>query len=575
MYVCVWKSLSRLVTLALVALLPVALGAQVVSAVKQSPGVETPPKWNLFLGYSFLSPHGSVNGSPDPRAKLPAHYHHVTLGGDVSGSYFFGRHLGVTVETGFHEWGVQNEKPAGWDGTQGNNDGFTTLAAGVVLRDVRGAWTPFVHATGGGALVDGPAHNYYTWGPVVTGGGGLDYNTPLFNHHLALRLFQVDYEYMHVNYGAKLGGSVSINAARLSTGVVFPASGVQPKNVTLVCSASPASIYPDDPVTVTAVADNLNPKQNVVYTWSGSGVTGNGSTAQVTTGSLSPGTQTVLCGVKEGKAGKEGAKPWQVANASATYTVKSFEPPTISCSANPSTLKPGEPSTVTAIGVSPQNRPLTYTYSATAGSISGNGATTTYSSVGAPTGGVGITCTATDDRGQSASASTAVTITAPYVPPVPHTQTLCTIGFGTDPQRPTRVNNEAKACLDEVALDLQKQSDAKVVVVGTANAKEKAKMAKLQQAALKNKHVKVEDYAAQRAVNTKNYLVTEKGIDASRVIVSTSTADDQSVEDYLVPAGANFSADVAGTHPVDETTVKAEVRKPLPPKHAAHKKAVK
>ena len=573
MFACVWKSLSRFVALAFVALLPVALGAQVVSTVKQAPGLEPPPKWNLFLGYSYLSPHGSVNGSPDRRAELPAYFHHVTLGGDVSGSYFLGRHLGVTAEIGIHEWGVQNQKPTGHDGTQGNNDGFTTLASGVVLRDVRGAWTPFVHALGGAAFVDGPAHNYFTWGPDVTAGGGLDYNTPLFNHRLAVRLFQVDYEYMHVDYGARIGGSVGINAVRLSTGIVFPAVGAQQKQVTLVCSATPSSVYPGDPVTVTAVAENLNPKLNAIYTWSGSGVTGSGSTAQMATGSLASGTQTVLCGVKEGKPGKEGLQPWQVADASATYTVKPFEPPTISCSANPSTLKPGELSTVTAIGVSPQNRPLTYTYSATAGSISGNGATAAYSSVGAPTGGVGITCTAKDDKGQSASAATAVTITAPYVPPVPHTQTLCTIGFGTDPQHPTRVNNEAKACLDEVALDLQKQSDAKVVVVGTATAKEKAKMAKQQKAALKNKHVKVEDYAAQRAVNTKNYLVTEKGIDPSRVIVVTSTADDQSVEDYLVPSGASFSADVAGTRPVDEAAVKAEVRKPLPVKQAAHKKA--
>ena len=35
------------------------------------------------------------------------------------------------------------------------------------------------------------------------------------------------------------------------------------------------------------------------------------------------------------------------------------------------------------------------------------------------------------------------------------------------------------------------------------------------------------DLAAERAVNTKDYLVTEKGIDASRVIVATGTADGQ------------------------------------------------
>ena len=37
---------------------------------------------------------------------------------------------------------------------------------------------------------------------------------------------------------------------------------------------------------------------------------------------------------------------------------------------------------------------------------------------------------------------------------------------GRDKKRPTRVDNEAKACLDEVALDLQRQADAKAVVVG-------------------------------------------------------------------------------------------------------------
>ena len=68
-------------------------------------------------------------------------------------------------------------------------------------------------------------------------------------------------------------------------------------------------------------------------------------------------------------------------------------------------------------------------------------------------------------------------------------------------------------------------------------------------------------------MNTKNYLVTEKGIDPSRVSVMTTTTDGQKVEDYLVPAGANFGNDVQGTTPVDETSVKPEVRKPLPQRH--------
>jgi len=56
-----------------------------------------------------------------------------------------------------------------------------------------------------------------------------------------------------------------------------------------------------------------------------------------------------------------------------------------------------------------------------------------------------------------------------------------------------------------------------------------------QKAALRNKHITVEDTAAERAVNAKQYLVTEKGIDAARVSVATSAANGQTVEDYLVP----------------------------------------
>src|SRR5208337_1218991 len=124
-------------------------------------------------------------------------------------------------------------------------------------------------------------------------------------------------------------------------------------------------------------------------------------------------------------------------------------------------------------------------YLAAAGSINGSGGTATFSSTGAPTGSVNITCNVSDDKGQTASANTTVTITAPYVPPAPHTQALCSISFATDKKRPTRVDNEAKACLDEVALDLQKQADAKAVVVGQSDEKEKAKTAKEQKAALK------------------------------------------------------------------------------------------
>ena len=396
-------------------------------------------------------------------------------------------------------------------------------------------------------------------------GGGV--NLPIAKR-IDLRLIEADY------IMTKLPNNVDNlqNDARLSAGLVFRFGVSAPAVVTVGCSASPASIYAGDPVTVTATAGGLDPKLNAIYSWSGDGVTGNGTTATVATGSLAPGTYTVNCGVKEGKAGKEGLKPWQVANASTTFTVKAFEPPTISCSANPSTIMPGGTSTITSVGMSPQNRPLTYSYSASGGSISGSGTTGTFSSAGAATGAVGITCNVSDDKGHSATANTTVTIQAPPPPPQPHAQALCSLSFSTDIKRPTRVDNEAKACLDQVALNLKQQSDAKLVIVGESNVKEKAETAKQQKLAAHRKHMTVKVDADQRAVNAKDYLVADQGIDASRISVATGTTDGQTVEDYLVPAGANFSSDVSGTTPVDESAVKAETRKPLPTRHRAARK---
>jgi outer membrane protein OmpA-like peptidoglycan-associated protein len=335
--------------------------------------------------------------------------------------------------------------------------------------------------------------------------------------------------------------------------------------VTLACQASPPAIFPGEPVAATATPGALDTRKkiNVIYGWSGDGVTGSGTTATVNTASLAPGSYTVKGTIKEGKAGKEGLKPGQSAECTASFTVKEFEPPTLGCSASPTSIKPGDSSTVTASGVSPQSRPLTYTYAVASGAISGNGTTAAFSSTGAPTGSVAITCNVADDKGHTATAGTSVTILAPYVPPTPHVQTLSSISFDRDKKRPVRVDNEAKATLDAVALSLQQQPDAKLVLVGNATAEEK-------NPPKRHKHAKVIDFAAQRAVDVKAYLVTEKGIDAARVTVATGSADTPTVESYLVPAGASFATDVPGTTPVDETAVKPEERKPLDERHSHH-----
>jgi hypothetical protein len=188
-----------------------------------------------------------------------------------------------------------------------------------------------------------------------------------------------------------------------------------PKNalapVTLSCAIGPSSsTFPGDPLIITATAGSLDPTLTTTYTWSGPGVTGNGNTATVATGSLSQGTYTATATVTETRPSEPTPKLNHTATCSASFTVRDFESPTLNCIANPTDLQPGETSTITAVGVSPQNRPLTYTYSTTSGSISGDGYTATYSSAGAPTGAVGITCNVSDDKGHTVTANTIVTI---------------------------------------------------------------------------------------------------------------------------------------------------------------------
>jgi len=367
----------------------------------------------------------------------------------------------------------------------------------------------------------------------------------------------------------------SICLSLMAMGFAFVAVGckkVQP--ITLTCNAAPPAIYPGEQVTASATAGSVSMKKNidVIYSWSGDGVAGNGSTATVATDTLNPGSYTAKAQVKEGKKGKEGLKSGETAECSASFTVKEFEPLTVSCLANPSTVKPGDTSTITCTGTSPQNRPLAYTFSTTAGTISGVGPTATFSSTGAPTGQVGITCNVADDKNHTASADTSVTIVAPLSPPVPHVEALCSLSFARDSKRPTRVDNEAKACLDQIALDLKQHPDASGVVVADSSAKEKQITAKEEKVTVSHKHSKVEHFDQQRAVNVKDYLVNDQGIDSSRIGVATGAGDDQNVQNYLVPTGATLANEVQGTTAVDETGVKPQGRKPLPERH--HRKAI-
>ena len=197
MYTRVTKSVSRVVVLAVAALIPVALAAQVAPSAKGSPPQNDAPKWDIFVGYSFFAPNDTVHVLQIDGEVLPFDFNVEKKGLAESFSYFYSRHWGIQFESGQHDLFTNSGSS-----TQGSsNSGILTMEPGLIYRSPHKYITPFVHALVGGVYVDGPDHEPYTWGWGMTAGGGLDYNTPWFNHHLSIRFIQADYEHLHADSG--------------------------------------------------------------------------------------------------------------------------------------------------------------------------------------------------------------------------------------------------------------------------------------------------------------------------------------------------------------------------------------
>ncbi len=349
-----------------------------------------------------------------------------------------------------------------------------------------GRSTQWVDGLGGGRIILplSKKASVTVAGDAGAGGSTLDYQAlGLLNLNLTPKLgLAVGYRYLFENYRPTTNDFVfnpTISGAIAGFGYNF--GGKPPAPLTLSCAAAPSGVPEASIDTQAANPGGLNPKQNAVYTWNGEGVTGSGTTATVNTGALNPGSYTVKGNLKEGKPGKEGLKPWEVADCSATYSVKEFEPPTLSCSASPADLKPGDSATLTAQGTSPQGRPLTYSYQASSGTVSGTTATATYSSTGASAGPAQITCSVSDDKGHTATAIATVTIEAPPPPQPPAALvarlTLHSVYFPT--AQPTEKHPDGglvesqQATLTALATDfksyLQIKQDGRITLTGHAD----------------------------------------------------------------------------------------------------------
>jgi hypothetical protein len=486
---------------------------------------------DIYGGYGYFHPINSGVG-------FKQYFDVTNPNATVSVTGYFNRYIGVAMEGGYfsgeREHAAYNPNCVG----EGCSQLVYTAQAGPVLRWPLGAWVPFLHTLGGGSRYNGPVDQPLTWGWGVTGGGGLDYIAPFFHKHVAVRIIQADWQYSQVVYGplvlpeAVKGGFGEISAMKLSGGVVVKLGELTPpKALDVGCKTEPATGYPGDVITVTAASVNFDAKKPAAYTWKTNGGKLKPDQAQATidTTGLAPGEYEVSAHVVQGM------KARQQASCMTPFTIKPFEPPTLTCSANPSSATAGTVIDISTTGTSPQNRPLTYSYTSSAGQITATGPTAKLSTAGLTATTITVTCNVVDDLGQSAQANTQVTLTVPPTPTVAETQDLCHITFERDRRRPARVDNEAKGCLDDIALTMQQQAGAKLVMVGNSSS---------------NEHPEA---GAERALNARQYLVQEKGIDSLRIEVRVGSMPGRFVSNTLVPEGAHF--DGSSSRTFDENSI--------------------
>jgi hypothetical protein len=540
-----WRVAGFALVLALVlTALPTLLNAQTTPAAPAPKAVTTSsddfPKAEFFIGYQWWNPGGNIpdQNVPPNAFKLPS----VPQGFGTNFSWNFTKYVSLEGNYG-----------GDWNRYAANN----MIAVGPKLVWRGDGVNFFAHALLGFdrfASRGIPPDN----GVAALLGGGMDLK---IWKPLSLRLFEADYQLERVNFSNNVPPDDPglrrqvFDGVRLTTGLVFNFGGAAELPVAAACSVQPTDVMVGEPVHATVVASNFNPKHTVTYTWASNGgkIEGKDTAASIDTNGVSGGSYTVTATVTDAKAKKN-----NTASCSATFNVKEppKNPPQVSCSASPSTVQTGTPATISCSCTSPDNVPVTVGgWTASGGSISGNGSSATLNTTGASSGPISISATCTDSRGLTASTSSTVTVENP--PPPPPQATKVNECAYPNVKKPWRVDNTCKAELDDVALKLQQDPDAKLVVVGNSEPTEKRK-----------------NLAGERAVDVKFYISggeAKQNIDASRIETRTGNAGTATSEQWIVPAGATFP-EASSTMPVDETKVMAV---PDHPKPMAKKKAAK
>ena len=363
---------------------------------------------------------------------------------------------------------------------------------------------------GGTALIGVGSQSSFS----IATGGGVDM---ILGKGFAWRVAQLDY-YMTNFTGPALGGNGRQDNFRAGTGLVYrwgesaPAPPPPPANRPPVaaCSVNPTSVYAGAGDTVAVHVNASDPDNDpLTYSYSATGgaVEGSGPDARWNSTGVGVGSYTVNVKVDDGKGG----------TASCAADIKVEErpnrPPTASLSVEHPSILAGEHTGITCNGSDPDNDPLTYSYSATGGQVTGTGSNAQFDSTGLQPGTYTVKCTVNDGRGGTADASGNVEVKEPpQVRQLEAKLALHSIYY------PTAQPTEAKpmggllasqaGTLDSLAADYQQylkyRPAAHLILEGHADSR-----------GAKEYNMKLSERRVERA---KSYLI-EKGVPADHVEV--------------------------------------------------------
>ena len=325
---------------------PPAGGSSFTFAPASSSGDFTPAKIEIFLGYSWMNSGDVINGSKNG-TPLTFRLNEARGGFNAAGTYFFSKWLGFTLDTGAHF---------------GNKYDADEILAGPTFRYPASRVQPFAHVLmGWSRLAPGNRTQDNSLGVAI--GGGLDFR---LSRHLSLRVAQADYVWASHDY--RPNNPSSIQAARLSSGLVLLGGVGDTIPPSSTCSVTPAEIFSGEPLKASVAAHNFNPKHTLKYEWTTNGgkVQGQGDTVTIdTTGAAEGQSYTVSVQVTDPKNAKDQSR------CQAQFATKRWLPPTISCSANPSSVEIGGKVAIHCTASSPQGVPVTVASSYSGKSASG------------------------------------------------------------------------------------------------------------------------------------------------------------------------------------------------------------